>query len=109
MTRNRLSRILIAIVGVLLLALAARVYWQYSHDIHAARDRISSGSQVINTRCGPIEFAVAGNGPALLVIHGFAGGFDQGLELGQPLIARGFRIIAPSRFGYLRTPVPADA
>src|SRR5262249_6156912 len=109
MTGNRLSRILIAIVGVLLLALAARVYWQYSHDIRAARDRISSGSQVINTRCGPIEFAFAGNGPALLVIHGFAGGFDQGLEIGKPLIARGFRILATSRFGYLRTPVPADA
>src|SRR5262249_61340482 len=28
---------------------------------------------------------------------------------GRPLIARVFRIIAPPRFGYLRTPVPADA
>ena len=109
MTRHPVSRILIAIVGVLLLALAARVYWQYSRDIRAARARVSTGSQVIDTRCGPIEFAVAGNGPALLVIHGFAGGFDQGLEIGQPLIARCFRIIAPSRFGYLRTPLPADA
>ena len=37
------------------------------------------------------------------------GGFDQGLELGDGLVRAGFRLIAPSRFGYLRTPLPADA
>jgi 2-hydroxy-6-oxonona-2,4-dienedioate hydrolase len=43
------------------------------------------------------------------VIHGAGGGFDQGLELAQPLIDAGFRVIAVSRFGYLRTPMPAVA
>jgi pimeloyl-ACP methyl ester carboxylesterase len=47
--------------------------------------------------------------PAVLVIHGAGSGFDQGLDLAQPLVRRGFRVIAMSRFGYLRTPLPADA
>jgi pimeloyl-ACP methyl ester carboxylesterase len=44
-----------------------------------------------------------------LVVHGAGGGFDQGMEFGQMLVRSGFRVIAISRFGYLRTPVPADA
>jgi pimeloyl-ACP methyl ester carboxylesterase len=45
----------------------------------------------------------------VLVVHGAGGGFDQGLELGEGLARAGFRVIAPSRFGYLRTPLPTDA
>jgi pimeloyl-ACP methyl ester carboxylesterase len=47
--------------------------------------------------------------PPVLVVHGAGGGFDQGLELANPLVSGGFRVIAASRFGYLRTPLPADA
>jgi pimeloyl-ACP methyl ester carboxylesterase len=45
----------------------------------------------------------------VLAIHGAGGGFDQGLDIGRPAVESGFRVIAPSRFGYLRTPVPAEA
>jgi pimeloyl-ACP methyl ester carboxylesterase len=45
----------------------------------------------------------------VLVVHGAGGGFDQGLALGEQIMRSGFRVIAPSRFGYLRTPLPADA
>jgi pimeloyl-ACP methyl ester carboxylesterase len=45
----------------------------------------------------------------VLVVHGAGGGFDQGLALGGRLIDHGYRVIAVSRFGYLRTPMPADA
>jgi len=81
----------------------------YRHDIEAARARIATGSQVADTACGPIEYATAGEGPPLLVVHGAAGGFDQGLMIGAPLIKAGYQVIAVSRFGYLRTPLPADA
>ena len=73
-----------------------------------ARTRIAAG-RLVQTRCGPIEYAVAGNGPPVLFIHGAGGGFDQGLAFGADLAAAGFRVIAMSRFGYLRTPLPADA
>jgi 2-hydroxy-6-oxonona-2,4-dienedioate hydrolase len=63
----------------------------------------------VQTACGPIEYAEAGEGPALLVVHGAGGGFDQGIEFGAELARRGHRVIAMSRFGYLRTPLPADA
>ena len=103
------KRLTLAIAGGLLAGFGAFVYSAYRHDIRAARARVSSGSNVLNTPCGPIEYAEAGNGPLVLVIHGAGGGFDQGLELAQPLIDAGFRVIAVSRFGYLRTPMPAVA
>ena len=43
------------------------------------------------------------------MIHGTGGGFDQGMLAGQDFVERGLRVIAPSRFGYLRTPFPTDA
>jgi 2-hydroxy-6-oxonona-2,4-dienedioate hydrolase len=43
------------------------------------------------------------------VRHGSGGGFDQGMSLGGDLAATGLHVIAPSRFGYLRTPLPANA
>jgi pimeloyl-ACP methyl ester carboxylesterase len=107
--RMRGKRLTLAIAGGLLAGFGAFVYSEYSRDIRAARARVSSGSKVLNTPGGPIEYAEGGNGPPVLVIHGAGGGFDQGLELAQPLINAGFRVIAVSRFGYLRTPIPAVA
>jgi pimeloyl-ACP methyl ester carboxylesterase len=64
---------------------------------------------MVETSCGPIEHAVVGEGTPILAVHGAGGGYDQGLDLVQPLTSNGFRVIAMSRFGYLRTPLPADA
>ncbi len=64
---------------------------------------------MVQTPCGPIEYALTGDGPPLLVLHGAGGGYDQGLGFGEPLVNSGFRIIAMSRFGYLRTPLPPNA
>jgi pimeloyl-ACP methyl ester carboxylesterase len=75
----------------------------------AAQQRITSGSEVADTPCGPIEYAERGDGPPVLVVHGAGGGFDQGLIIGAPLVKAGYRVIAVSRFGYLRTPLPQDA
>jgi 2-hydroxy-6-oxonona-2,4-dienedioate hydrolase len=95
-----------------LATLVAGVIWivaAYQRDIEAARRRVSVGSVVAQTRCGPIEYAERGKGLPLLVVHGAGGGFDQGLLLGSQLMDHGYRVIAMSRFGYLRTPMPADA
>ncbi len=103
------KRLTLAIAGGLLAGSGTFVFSEYSRDIRAARARVSSGSRIASTPCGPIEYAETGSGPAVLVIHGAGGGFDQGLELAQPLIDAGFRVIAVSRFGYLRTPMSAVA
>jgi len=94
---------------VALLASSAWIAREYRRDLQAARNRIGTGSTVVRTACGPIEYAEAGSGPAVLVVHGAGGGFDQGMEFARDLAVSGFRVIAMSRFGYLRTPLPAEA
>jgi 2-hydroxy-6-oxonona-2,4-dienedioate hydrolase len=42
------------------------------------------------------------------MIHGTGGGFDQGLAFARRLVDAGWRVIAPSRFGYLRSTNPTD-
>jgi 2-hydroxy-6-oxonona-2,4-dienedioate hydrolase len=99
-------------VGAFALLLAAVasvvIHLSYRRELAAARERVAGGTVVV-TPCGPIEYAVAGQGQPVLVVHGAGGGFDQGLMLAAPLVERGYRVIAMSRFGYLRTPVPIDA
>lgn len=69
-----------------------------------ALKRLVEGSRIEETRCGPVEYAQTGEGPALVVLHGGMGGWDQGMFLAED-IAEGFKVISPSRGGYLRTPL----
>lgn len=92
-----------ALVAALLVVIA------YERDIRTARERAKNGSAIAQTPCGPIEYASLGSGPALLIVHGAGGGFDQALDMAAPLAASGLRVVLMSRFGYLRTPLPADA
>ena len=66
-------------------------------------------SKIIDTPRGMVEYADHGDGPAVLISHGSFGGFDQGLASIYFLEEFKNRFIAPSRFGYLRTPMPLDA
>lgn len=85
------------------------IYISYEREISHARALVSAGGRIANTTAGPVEYAEKGAGPPLLSIHGAGGGYDQGLSNAATLIGKEFRVIAPSRFGYLGTPVPADA
>ena len=109
MSSVRLRRVIETVAGLAAFGISAFVYAAYRRDIRAAHMRIASGSLVAETRGGLIEYAIAGDGPPVLLVHGAGGGYDQGLDLGEPLVARGLRVIAMSRFGYLRTPLPLDA
>ncbi|EHK78948.1 putative hydrolase protein [Sinorhizobium meliloti CCNWSX0020] len=84
------------------------VFLFYSNDIDQARSAVANGARIANTAAGPIEYAERGDGIPLLSIHGAGGGWDQGLTNVADLVGSGFRVIAPSRFGYLGTPIPAD-
>ncbi len=75
----------------------------------AAHRRLAARSSTVETSTGALEYAVAGRGPPLLMIHGTGGGFDQGLLFADGLREAGFQILAPSRFGYLRSAFPGDA
>ena len=99
----------LTMTGVCAAGAGALAYAAYRKDIAAAWQRVETGRQFIDSPEGRIEFAESGDGPAVLLIHGAGGGFDQGLDLGQSFVGDGYRIIAPSRFGYLGTPLPSDA
>lgn len=104
---NRLSaRPLLLAVMASLLVLAGTVYGAYRREMRSARDSALMGSTMLQTRCGPIEYAEEGSGAPVLSIHGTGGGWDQGLSIARGLVGRGYRVIAPSRFGYLRTAMP---
>jgi pimeloyl-ACP methyl ester carboxylesterase len=100
-----LSVVPVSLMVIGIVAVAAR----YLREIDAARAALSTASsQVAETDCGPIEYAVAGEGYPVLVVHGDMGGFDQGLLLAGQMIDKGYQVISVSRFGYLRTPMPAE-
>jgi pimeloyl-ACP methyl ester carboxylesterase len=103
------GRVVAILIGLVLVASLVVVTVLYQRDIRQARKRVAVGSQVVETPCGPIEYAVAGEGVPVLVVHGAGGGFDQGLDALKPLARQGLQLIGMSRFGYLRTALPPDA
>ena len=108
MKRMRVFAVLGVVVALVLVA-ALVIRSRFARDLAVAAERAASGSEVVTTRCGPIEVQQAGHGVPLLMIHGSGGGHDQGMAWARPLAQQGVRVIAMSRFGYLRTPRPADA
>ena len=101
---SRLVRILSAAAS----AAGLMAYARFRREIIAIKDGLDRGSTTAATQAGPIEYAEQGEGEPMLVIHGAGGGYDQGLLIAGDLAGQ-YRIIAPSRFGYLKTPVPQDA
>ena len=60
---------------------------------------------VLHTSRGDVQLGREGEGPPVLAIHGGPGGYDQGLACWRHLWEGGCELLAPSRPGYLRTPV----
>jgi len=86
----------------------AMVWSKFAAALRCHRARVSRGSQVISSRFGQIEFATVGHGAPMMIVHGAGGGFDQAIYGASRFIAAGYQIIAPSRFGYLRSSNPKD-
>lgn len=104
---RRRDLILLGIAGLATAALATG-WAAFDSTLRGARARIRSGSLTFRSRAGVTEYAVAGEGSPVLMVHGTGGGFDQGLSFANRLIEGGWEVIAPSRFGYLRSEFPAD-
>jgi pimeloyl-ACP methyl ester carboxylesterase len=95
-------------VLVVLGLLVAASFPGYRAAMSDMRAKILASSRTADTAVGPIEYAEIGAGAPVLVVHGNGGGYDQGLLAGRMFMGEGFRLIAPSRFGYLHTPLPED-
>ncbi len=106
----KMGWLVIGVLAVTIAIVSALVYVRFRRDIRAAQESIQNGdSQVIETDCGPIEYATFGEGNPVLVVHGIFGGFDQGMVIAQGNVGDRSRSIVPSRYGYLGTPLPDDA
>jgi pimeloyl-ACP methyl ester carboxylesterase len=105
--KKKSKRMLTAGVGLAGIGLAAwglrRVLQKFESERVEQIQKLEEGSRVVDTACGPIEVAIVGEGPPVLVIHGGAGGYDQGLL--ETRVLDNFKFIAVSRPGYLRTPI----
>jgi pimeloyl-ACP methyl ester carboxylesterase len=66
---------------------------------------IETESTIARTALGPIEYHSQGEGPALLILHGSPGGYDQGAGFTKLLNSPKHTYIVVSRPGYLRTPL----
>lgn len=86
-------------------ALAGR----YARDLRRARARLRTFERMTAaSRHGPVEYCEWGEGSPVLLVHGVVGGCDVPPSW-RALVPPGSRIIAPSRFGYLGSPMPPDA
>lgn len=93
---------------VLLVAASGLAYAIFKRDMARAYRHVTGETQIFISDCGPVEYALRGGGQTILLVHGAGGGFDQALSIGQPFLSAGYRVLAPSRFGYLRSAFPAD-
>ena len=86
------------------------VFERYRRDIDVAKRRLASLEwRSVDTAFGRIEYLDEGDGPVVLVIHGITQAADGGLrDLGEEL-PHGYRLLVPSRFGYLASEMPERA
>src|SRR6185295_17575558 len=82
-------------------------YRHYQQKMRDLTQRLQANGHTVETPQGTIEYAETGEGVPVLISHGAAGGYDQGIAIAE-LFGTGVRTIAVSRFGYLNTPMPAD-
>ncbi len=98
-------------VVLILLVLGVVMFGRYKKVMQSIEQKLAKlDSQVVETPCGEIEYVRRGpeDGHPVLVVHGNAGGIDQGLDLAN-YIDPAYQLIVPSRFGYLGTPIPENA
>jgi pimeloyl-ACP methyl ester carboxylesterase len=106
---TRTTRLVVGVGSAAAAALTGLLVRAYQHDLAAAWNRLDAVEKKhVNTPFGTVEYAESGSGEPILVSHGIFHGCDGGLLSVRDLLP-GRRIIAPSRFGYLGSDLPAAA
>ncbi|MFO8129067.1 MAG: alpha/beta hydrolase [Bacteroidales bacterium] len=98
--RKRFLIILLILAGIVL-ACGAISY--FSWKSRATRNAMES-AYIIETSAGKVQYASMGKGPVILISHGAGFGWDA-IRLYEDLAREGYRLICPSRPGYLSTPL----
>ncbi len=81
-------------------------YWQCQAEVKEAVKRLESyHPSTVSLSCGSMTYVDRGEGPVILVAHGITGGYDQGFQTLKDK-TDAYRVLAPSRFGYLGSDVP---
>jgi pimeloyl-ACP methyl ester carboxylesterase len=82
---------------------------RYRRDLRRDQQRLAAvDRRLIDTPFGRVEYAQAGDGPPVLLVHGVLGGCDFGVGVGRVNVPTGYSVISPSRFGFLGSPFPPD-
>jgi len=100
---------LFTLVGGVSISIARQ---RFEVGLGAAQDRLDHPAWPLATYSGSTAttaFVDQGTGPAVLVLHGNNGGWDQSMAWARRRLPTGFRVIAPSRFGYPGSSMPAGA
>jgi pimeloyl-ACP methyl ester carboxylesterase len=107
--RRILAVVLALLVGLPALAVAALLVWDGGVDTGRQRELLPGvrlDLRTAQTPLGPVEYDLTGaEGPVVLSVHAGLGGADQGRLFADWLGGSGFRILSPSRPGYLGTPL----
>lgn len=102
MKKSLLASGAVAATAVVATLVTVRQYGLWQEE---EMERLEAGSHVIKTASGLVEYSVLGEGPAVLIVHGSPGGYDQSLGIAKFLHDPRFSFICMSRPGYLRTPL----
>ena len=98
-----MKKSLVATLGLTSVAVTWWLAGRYSRAKAEVEARTSAGCQRMNHTKGPLEYAVEGEGIPVLVLHGFLGDYQHGLNGTRPLQNTGMMRIAVSRSGYQGT------
>jgi pimeloyl-ACP methyl ester carboxylesterase len=109
---RRIVAVLLAVlVGLPAVAVTGLLAWDGGIDTSRRRELLPGVRLDLRTAAtplGPVEYDLAGTaGPVVLSVHAGLGGADQGRLFADWLRGDGFRVLSPSRPGYLGTPLDA--
>ena len=85
------------VIALAVLFTAIAVWILGSHATAARIAALETERSLVMTRHGMLEYAVWGEGPPLLVVHGAGGGYDQGRLLAGAVGGDHFTFISVSR------------